>query len=155
LLFCKKLESDSSDSSSNDNSQNEAKQIKEDLEQKKQKDYEKAREKIMQEHTEKPSSNPRVIEKPKKKGLRVDQFYDPDYDRNKDIPVYNNAGFYPPQYNNMYYQYQGYPQSQMQFNNGFQPGYGAPGMVVPDDNRLGYQNNFPSLSGNERNSKKK
>jgi len=105
----------------------------------------------MQEQQPSTNTNPKVIEKPKKKGLRVDQTYDPDYDRNKAIPTYANQGFYPPQFN-MYY-YQGYNQSQMPFVNGFQPGYGAPGMVIPEDNRFGYPNNFPALSGN--NSKKK
>jgi hypothetical protein len=141
-------ESDSSDGS-NENSKGDAKKESDQNEQKKQLDYEKAREKIMQE-TE---TSTKTIEKPKKKGLRVDQFYDPDYDRSK-ATTYNtnqNMGYYPPPY--MYYPYQGYQQGQMPIMNGFQPSYGANPM--PEDNGFGYQNDFPSLATNGKNFKKK
>jgi hypothetical protein len=142
-------ESESSDGSSNENSQGDVKGQNEDVEQRKQQDYEKARDRIMQEQSQ-TTSTQKIIEKPKKKSQRIDQGYDPEYDRNQMTNNFNNPmGYYPPY--NPYYQFQNYPTGQPTYINGpVQSNY-----PMPQDNRNDYANNFPSLDMGGKNPKKK
>lgn len=161
-----KSESDSSDSQDNEQS------MKDDTTEKKQQEYEKARERIMKEGASEPkheeNDRPKnIIQKPKKKGQKFSETmlnYD-DYDRSRDVPLQsanliNSAPFYPQQYGGFYGYGNGY---QNTFPNQFPPGlgYGQGYQGAYQNNRNvpenggGYNGDFPSLENSMNASKKK
>lgn len=150
-------ENESSGSSSGgEGGQNDNKSQQSDVEQRKQQQYEEARSRIMQDKVEESVEAQRepkeLVEKPRKKGLRPDQVYDPDFDRNM-AAIENSTnviGFLPfPMYNPTFNQPTGVMNP---YSQSFVPGYAT---QVDLANQPEYSYDFPPLSANDNNQKKK
>jgi len=156
----KKADSGSDSSDSNQGDQNEGKNQPTEVEQKKQKEYEQARVRIMEDQVdsskvpEEQQIKPKeILEKPKKKGLRSDQFFvDPDYDRSK-ITTNNfnsNIGLFPS--STPFYPFGYNQQNPMSYNGIYNPNY-ASGLPTQLD-QLSF-NDFPPLATDSKSQKKK